>query len=73
MRRLKIYIFVYQIALHPAMTVIPFLAACPRIRLQAPYPFGIFPFPVSSAVPDTSVIVLMKNATSISFLLSKKS
>ena len=65
MRRLKIYIFVYQIALHPAMTVIPFLAACPRIRLQAPYPFGIFPFLMISSVPDTSAIILMKNATSI--------
>ena len=65
MRRLQIYIFVYQIALHPAMTVIPFLAACPRIRLQAPYPFGIFPFLMISSVPDTSAIILMKNATSI--------
>ena len=65
MRRLQIYIFVYQIALHPAITVIPFLAACPRIRLQAPYPFGIFPFLMISSVPDTSVTLLMKNATSI--------
>ncbi len=65
MRRLEIYIFVYQIALHPAMTVMPFLAACPRIRRQAPYPFGIFPFLMTSSAPDTSIIILMKNATSI--------
>ena len=65
MRRLKIYIFVYQIALHPAMTVMPFFTSCPRIRIQAPYPFGIFPFLMISSAPETSVIILLKHATSI--------
>ena len=62
----------YQIALHPAMTVMPLFTACPGTKLQALRPFGIFPFQTSSSVPDTSVILLMKNATSISVSVFKK-
>ncbi len=65
MRRPGIYFIVYQIALHPAMTVMPLFASCPGTRFQVSYPFGIFPFLMISYVPDTSVIILMKNATSI--------
>ena len=65
MRRPGIYFIVYQIALHPAMTVMPLFATRPGTKLQAPYPFGIFPFLMSSTVPDTSAIILLKNATSI--------
>jgi len=47
------------------MTVMPLLMSCPRTGVQATHPFGIFPFLMSSSVPDTSVTLLMKNATSI--------
>lgn len=54
-----------QIALHPAMTVMAFFTPCPRTRVQAPPPFGILSFQMNSSVPDTSFILLIKNATSI--------
>ena len=66
MRRSNIYISrINQIALHLAMTVMSFFTPCPRKKCQASYPFGIFPFGMSSSVPETSGILLMKNATSI--------
>jgi hypothetical protein len=47
------------------MTVMSLFTPCPRIKRQAFCPFGIFPFLMISSVPDTSVTLLMKNATSI--------
>ena len=54
------------------MTVMPLFTSCPGTKLQALRPFGIFPFLMSSSVPDTSVILLMKNATSISVSVFRK-
>ena len=54
------------------MTVMPLFTSCPGTELQALRPFGIFPFLMSSSVPDTSVILLMKNATSISVSVFRK-
>ena len=42
------------------------LSGMPKNKASgSPYPFGIFPFLMISSVPDTSAIILMKNATSI--------
>ena len=55
----------YQIALHPAMTVIRFFTLCPRIGLQRADSFGAFPFRQLSSASGASGCLLLKHATSI--------
>lgn len=64
MRRPKIYIM-YNSDSSPSCDSHAAIHVMPKNKNSGFYSFGIFPFPMSSSVPDTSVTLLMKNATSI--------